>query len=136
MKTATAISFPNIAFIKYWGNTDHALRIPSNGSISMNLAGLETRTTVRFDPALPADTLAEVATGEQAGALETAFARLAADQAQEEAAAADRLVGTMIGAGLVVSLVVVVAAAAAGFGLYSDAMWRAWVTALRGSGAP
>lgn len=58
MKIASAISFPNIAFIKYWGNQDHALRIPSNGSLSMNLAGLETRTTVRFDKSLPADTLA------------------------------------------------------------------------------
>ena len=57
MAAATALSHPNIAFIKYWGNQDHELRIPSNGSISMNLAGLETRTTVRFDPDLPADAL-------------------------------------------------------------------------------
>jgi len=59
MKTmsATAQSHPNIAFIKYWGNHDERQRIPSNGSISMNLAGLETRTTVTFDPSLAADTL-------------------------------------------------------------------------------
>ena len=49
---ATAIANPNIAFIKYWGNRDHNLRIPSTGSISMNLAGLETRTCVHFDPEL------------------------------------------------------------------------------------
>jgi diphosphomevalonate decarboxylase len=54
---ATAISHPNIAFVKYWGNRDPVLRIPLNGSISMNLAGLETRTRVSFDPALPEDTL-------------------------------------------------------------------------------
>ncbi len=50
MKTlsATAQAFPNIAFIKYWGNRDNALRLPSNGSISMNLDGLFTRTTVTF----------------------------------------------------------------------------------------
>ena len=53
----TAISHPNIAFIKYWGNIDHDLRIPVNGSISMNLAGLETRTTVAFDSALKSDQL-------------------------------------------------------------------------------
>ncbi len=53
--TATAIAHPNIAFIKYWGNRDAALRIPLNGSISMNLAGLETRTTVRFDESLSSD---------------------------------------------------------------------------------
>jgi diphosphomevalonate decarboxylase len=47
--TATAQSHPNIAFIKYWGNRDNALRLPSNGSISMNLDGLYTRTTVTFN---------------------------------------------------------------------------------------
>jgi diphosphomevalonate decarboxylase len=50
MKTmsATAQSSPNIAFIKYWGNRDSGLRLPVNGSISMNLDGLFTRTTVSF----------------------------------------------------------------------------------------
>lgn len=48
MHTATAIAHPNIAFIKYWGNRDHALRLPANGSISMNLAGLTTRTVVTW----------------------------------------------------------------------------------------
>lgn len=57
MSTATAIAHPNIAFIKYWGNRDQALRLPSNSSISMNLDGLETRTTVRFDRQLTADDL-------------------------------------------------------------------------------
>ncbi len=57
MTTATAIAHPNIAFIKYWGNRDHALRLPSNGSISMNLDGLFTRTTVSFQPSLPFDEL-------------------------------------------------------------------------------
>jgi len=55
--SATAIAHPNIAFIKYWGNRDEALRLPSNGSISMNLAGLETRTTVRVDAVLSTDQL-------------------------------------------------------------------------------
>ncbi|NMB69220.1 MAG: diphosphomevalonate decarboxylase [Chloroflexi bacterium] len=55
--SATAVAHPNIAFIKYWGNRDHALRLPVNGSISMNLAGLETRTTVVFSADLTADTL-------------------------------------------------------------------------------
>jgi len=56
-RTATAISYPNIAFIKYWGNRDSHFRIPSNGSISMNLEGLVTRTQVTFDPALKKDKL-------------------------------------------------------------------------------
>jgi diphosphomevalonate decarboxylase len=57
MTTATAQAFANIAFIKYWGNRDNALRIPMNGSISMNLDGLYTRTTVSFQPSLPFDEL-------------------------------------------------------------------------------
>ncbi len=55
--TATSIANPNIAFIKYWGNCNTDSRIPANGSISMNLAGLTTRTTVTFDPFLPTDRL-------------------------------------------------------------------------------
>ena len=48
MTTATAQAHPNIAFIKYWGNRDNTLRIPANGSISMNLDGLTTRMTIGF----------------------------------------------------------------------------------------
>lgn len=51
----SAIAHPNIAFIKYWGNRDQELHLPLNSSLSMNLSGLETRTTVRFDPALEHD---------------------------------------------------------------------------------
>jgi diphosphomevalonate decarboxylase len=56
-RTATALAHPNIAFIKYWGNRDESLRLPANGSISMNLDGLFTRTRVQFDPALQGDAL-------------------------------------------------------------------------------
>lgn len=55
VSSATSIAQSNIAFIKYWGNRDHALRIPVNDSLSMNLDGLYTRTTVAFDPSLNAD---------------------------------------------------------------------------------
>lgn len=57
MTTATAQAHPNIAFIKYWGNRDNNLRLPMNGTISMNLNGLFTRTTVSFQPSLPFDEL-------------------------------------------------------------------------------
>jgi len=57
MTTATAQSHPNIAFIKYWGNRDNDLRLPSTGSISMNMDGLFTRTTVTFSASLKADSL-------------------------------------------------------------------------------
>jgi len=57
MATATAQSHPNIAFIKYWGNRDNTLRLPMNGSISMNLGGLTTQTTVSFQHSLAMDEL-------------------------------------------------------------------------------
>jgi diphosphomevalonate decarboxylase len=57
MQPATAFAHPNIAFIKYWGNRDEALRLPANGSLSMNLDGLFTRTTVQFQPDLAEDVL-------------------------------------------------------------------------------
>jgi len=57
MQASTAIAHPNIALIKYWGNLDPILRIPSTGSISMNLDGLYTHTRVMFDSSLEHDTL-------------------------------------------------------------------------------
>ena len=57
MTIATGQANPNLAFIKYWGNRDNTLRLPMNGSISMNLDGLYTRTTVSFQPSLPFDEL-------------------------------------------------------------------------------
>jgi diphosphomevalonate decarboxylase len=52
---ATATAHPNIALIKYWGDFDSNLHIPVNGSISMNLRELFTRTSVSFDPYLGHD---------------------------------------------------------------------------------
>lgn len=45
---ATAQAPSNIAFIKYWGRKDEVLRLPENGSISMNLSNLITTTEVEF----------------------------------------------------------------------------------------
>jgi diphosphomevalonate decarboxylase len=66
MQITTAIAHPNIAFIKYWGDKDSRLRIPVNGSISMNLDNLFTRTSVSFNPTLTSDELqldGEIVTG-------------------------------------------------------------------------
>lgn len=62
-RIATALAHPNIAFIKYWGNRDQTLRLPLNGSLSMNLDGLQTVTSIHFDPSLSADLL--ILDGEQ-----------------------------------------------------------------------
>jgi diphosphomevalonate decarboxylase len=56
-RSATAISHPNIAFIKYWGNKNTAFRIPLNNSISANLRELHTTTTVTFRDDLQEDRL-------------------------------------------------------------------------------
>jgi diphosphomevalonate decarboxylase len=47
----------NIALVKYWGKRDGRLNLPAVGSLSLTLDGMHTRTEVRFDPALAADTL-------------------------------------------------------------------------------
>lgn len=57
MTPATAQANPNLAFIKYWGNCEDVLRLPMNGSISMNLEGLTTRTSVSFQHSLAFDEL-------------------------------------------------------------------------------
>lgn len=57
IRSATAVAHPNIAFIKYWGNADDMLRLPVNSTISMNLDGLETKTTVIWSGDLATDQL-------------------------------------------------------------------------------
>jgi diphosphomevalonate decarboxylase len=54
---ATARANANIAFIKYWGNLDDDLRLPVNSSLSMNMDGLYTETTVRWNETLISDQL-------------------------------------------------------------------------------
>lgn len=45
---ATARAHSNIAFVKYWGNSSHRLRLPANSSLSMNLDRLHTTATVQW----------------------------------------------------------------------------------------
>src|SRR3954451_4642710 len=54
---ATAVAHPNIALIKYWGKRDERLMIPYADSLSMTLDVFPTTTSVRLDPAAPADTV-------------------------------------------------------------------------------
>lgn len=54
---ATCRATSNIAFVKYWGRVDDALRLPMNSSVSMNLDAATTLTTVEFDEALETDTI-------------------------------------------------------------------------------
>lgn len=56
-RKATALAHSNIAFVKYWGHADAVLRLPANPTLSVNLSGLDTQTTVEFDAALISDEL-------------------------------------------------------------------------------
>ncbi len=62
---ATSIAPSNIAFIKYWGRKDEILRLPENGSISMNLSNLLTTTTVEFSSKFKKDSLTYNGTEEE-----------------------------------------------------------------------
>ncbi|MBI4392872.1 MAG: diphosphomevalonate decarboxylase [Euryarchaeota archaeon] len=57
MNQKTAVAGANIALLKYWGRTDAKLNLPANGSVSLTLDNLLTRTTVEFDPASKGDSL-------------------------------------------------------------------------------
>jgi diphosphomevalonate decarboxylase len=54
---ASAVAPSNIAFIKYWGKKNEVLRLPENGSISMNLSNLLTTTTVEFSSIYKEDSI-------------------------------------------------------------------------------
>lgn len=45
---ATAIAPANVGLIKYWGRINENLRLPENGSVSVNLSNLLTTTTIEF----------------------------------------------------------------------------------------
>ena len=74
--TATARAHSNIAFIKYWGNVDDNLRLPANGSLSMNLARLHTTTTVTWSDRKMVDMLTINNEPAQSPALKRARAHL------------------------------------------------------------
>jgi diphosphomevalonate decarboxylase len=58
MIKATAIACSNIAFVKYWGKRDEALRLPLNSSLSMALSQATTTTTVEFASHMSGDEVA------------------------------------------------------------------------------
>ncbi|TFG68882.1 MAG: diphosphomevalonate decarboxylase [Anaerolineales bacterium] len=47
--TVAAAAHPNLALVKYWGQLDYGINIPANNSISVNLSGAKTVTSVTFD---------------------------------------------------------------------------------------
>lgn len=57
VRAASAQAHANIALIKYWGKRDKALNLPAVPSLSVTVAGLSSRTRIRFDPALAGDSL-------------------------------------------------------------------------------
>ena len=55
MSDAWAVAHPNVALSKYWGKREGGGKIPAVPSLSVTLAGLETRTHVRFDASIAED---------------------------------------------------------------------------------
>lgn len=47
---ASAVANANIALVKYWGKRNNELMLPQTGSVSMTTEGLQTHTTIEFDP--------------------------------------------------------------------------------------
>ena len=72
--SATYEAPPNIALVKYWGVRDPERVLPYNSSLSVTLAGMRSRTTVRFDPARTVDEVilngAPAADGPRAGVVD------------------------------------------------------------------
>ncbi|MBI3913686.1 MAG: diphosphomevalonate decarboxylase [Chloroflexi bacterium] len=82
---ASASAHPNIALVKYWGNRDHALRVPLNDSLSMNLGEIHTTTTVEFNVKLEHDRL--ILNGAELEATSPAATRVVAHLARVRARA-------------------------------------------------
>ncbi len=57
MSRCVAEANTNIALVKYWGKRPGPFNLPAVGSLSLTLAGLSTRTEVRFDAGLERDAL-------------------------------------------------------------------------------
>ncbi len=57
VKSALAQAHSNIALIKYWGKREEALKLPQNGSISLTLDALWTRTRVTYSESTGPDQL-------------------------------------------------------------------------------
>ena len=55
MSQALAVAHPNVALSKYWGKRPASGNFPAVPSLSVTLAGLATRTLVRFDAGLEED---------------------------------------------------------------------------------
>jgi diphosphomevalonate decarboxylase len=68
LRDAVAIAHPNLALSKYWGKRDGAGNFPAVPSLSVTLAGLTTRTRVRWRNDLPGDRV--VLDGRELGAEE------------------------------------------------------------------
>jgi diphosphomevalonate decarboxylase len=57
MSAAACVAHPNIALSKYWGKKEDEGNVPAVPSLSVTLAGMSTRTMVRFRKELAADAL-------------------------------------------------------------------------------
>jgi diphosphomevalonate decarboxylase len=52
VREAVAVAHPNVALSKYWGKREGGVNVPAVPSLSVTLAGLTTRTRLRWDAGL------------------------------------------------------------------------------------
>jgi diphosphomevalonate decarboxylase len=76
MSEVSVVAHPNIALSKYWGKREGAGNFPAVPSLSVTLAGLETRTSVRFDARLEEDQVTLNGAPAEAGVRERAVVLL------------------------------------------------------------
>jgi diphosphomevalonate decarboxylase len=138
MSESVAVARSNIALTKYWGKRDAERNTPATPSVSLTLAGLETRTRVRLDPALASDRV--VLDGADADPAEAARVTALLDLVRARAlvsthAAVDSASTFPAGAGLASSASAFAALAAAGARAYGLTLDTASLSALalRGS---
>lgn len=140
IQKATAISCANIAFIKYWGNIDHTLRLAATPSLSMNLADLTITATVHFDPSLDEDQLVMNGSPASESAAKRVFAHLDLIRRRATLASRARVITRSnfpAGAGIASSAAAFAALAVAGTAAVGLRLTEAELSALarRGSGS-
>ncbi|WP_278264483.1 diphosphomevalonate decarboxylase [Nocardia sp. AG03] len=136
---ATAVAYPNIALVKYWGKRDEALFLPVTGSLSMTLDIFPTTTSVRLidGPADAVEFNGAAATGTAHTRIEKFLDLVRATAGRTERAEVITANAGPTGAGLASSasgFAALATAAAAAYGLDADGRALSRL-ARRGSGS-
>lgn len=138
--SATAVAYPNIALIKYWGKRDENYVLPTGDSLSMTLDVMPTTTTVRLSNPLEKDRFSlngKVADEKTAGRVRDILDIVRAVVGRTERADVSSVNEVPTAAGLASSasgFAALASASAEAYGLTLDGPWLSRL-ARRGSGS-